>query len=136
MTTEPIVNADDANDEFERFLTAMDLHVPAEMDEDDQNGFKRARDIFVRAVQQGQLHVNGEGEPVFAPNDGGKEITFHEPTGADIMAMDRVKKNLEQKRSYAIIASMTGEALVRFSKMRNRDLKVCDTILTLFLQLR
>ena len=44
-----------------------------------------------------ETEVNEDGEPVFAPqrtNDA-ELLTFHEPTGASLMAVDRKKKNEE-----------------------------------------
>ena len=125
-----------AEQDFERFADAMDLDVDtSKMDEDDRKGFQVQKDRIVSAICSGALYVNDNGEPVFTPQrtkDAG-EITFHEPDGAALMAMDRKKKTEDIGKLYATMGEMTKTSAKTFSVMKMADLKVCMAISTLFL---
>jgi hypothetical protein len=119
--------------EFERFADAMDLDVdPTRMDAADLKTFDDARHVLLRAMERGQLVIDEKGQPVFTASDG-TAITFYEPTGATFMSMDTKKKEQEVAKMYAIMAEITRLPDKTFSKMPMRDLKVCRTIVTLFL---
>ena len=125
-----------AEQEFNRFVEAMDLDVnPADMDEDDKKGFEQQRDRVVSAIQAGTVVINDNGEPVFTPQrtKDADTITFFEPTGASLMAMDRKKKTEDIGKLYAAMGDMTKNHANVFSKMKMADLKVCMAITTLFL---
>ncbi len=133
MTT--VVAKEVAEKEFERFIEAMDLDVdPSGMDETDRQAFTNARARFVRAVSDGSLVVNDNGEPVYTPKVGERApITFREPKGSSWMAMDAKKRDHSVTKMYAAMADCTGENVQRFSQMANRDTKVCESIIALFL---
>lgn len=125
-----------AEQEFNRFVEAMDLDVdPADMDAEDKKGFEQQKDRIIAAVQSGSLVINDTGEPVFTPQrtEGAEAITFHEPTGASLMAMDRKKKTEDIGKLYASMGEITKTHASTFSKMKMPDLKVCIAITTLFL---
>ncbi len=131
MTT---VSREVAEQEFERFLEEMDLSFDG-LDDEDASAFNANKNIVVGAIEKGRLVINEQGEPVYSPTDksGNTEaITFHEPTGASLMAIDG-KKDKSVKASYAVMSNVTGEASARFANMKNRDARVCRAILTLFL---
>ena len=121
--------------EFERFLTAMDLDVDrAGMDEDDRKSLASAQRIITRAMESGNLVINEAGEPVYTPQIGDTSaITFHEPMGATYMAMDTKKQGQNVGKLYASMADCTHQPAARFAKMANRDVKVCQAIVGLFL---
>lgn len=125
-----------AEQEFNRFVESMDLDVdPADMDEDDLTEFTKQKSRVMSAIQSGALVINDDGEPVFTPqrtNDA-TAITFHEPTGASLMAMDRKKKTEDIGKLYAAMGDITKTHSNIFSKMKMSDLKVCMAITTLFL---
>lgn len=124
-----------ADAEFNRFVEAMDLDVsPDGMDADDRKGFEKAKRTFVNAVLDGSLVVDEKGQPVFKPKlEGGGAITFPEPKGSALMAMDQKKKDHVVAKSFATLAEITGEPQGRFALMPNRDLKVCTSVMLLFL---
>src|SRR5690606_5046195 len=130
--TEHKVPRDVAEEEFNRFLEAMDLE-PIFVDDDDKKGFEDARQRIVRAMMRGQLVINDKGEPVFTPGDGKGDITFHEPTGNTFMATDQKRKNHDVAKSFAAMAECTKTSIARFATMSNRDMKVCQSIILLFL---
>lgn len=125
-----------AEEEFNRFVECMDLDVdPADMDEDDRKGFVHQKDRVIAAIQSGALVINDKGEPTYTPqrtNDA-EPITFYEPTGTSLMAMDRKKKTEDIGKLYAAMGDMTKTHANVFSKMKMADLKVCMAITTLFL---
>lgn len=130
------VAKDVAEAEFERFVETMDLDIdPATMDEDDKKGLDQQRNRIIRAIQTGALYVNDNGEPVFTAQrtKDGEPLTFHEPTGASLMAMDRKKKTEDVGKMYAVMADITKTHASTFAKMKMSDLKVCQAVTALFL---
>lgn len=133
MDTKDKVATEMCEAEFDRFVQKMDLDFDkSKMDDEDKAGFKRFHDIIIRAMETGALVINEKGEPVFTPSDG-KPITFHEPTGADRMAADTKQAGHNNRRTLAVIASMTGESIPRFAEMKQRDLKVVEVLYQLFM---
>lgn len=125
-----------AEQEFARFVECMDLDVDtAGMDDDDRRGFAQQKDRIIAAIQSGALTVSDSGEPTFTPQrtKDADAITFYEPTGASLMAMDRKKKTEDIGKLYAAMGDMTRTHANTFSKMKMADLKVCMAIATLFL---
>ncbi len=132
--SEPAVAREVAEQEFARFVELMDLDVePEKMDAEDRQAFEKERGRFVDAVMAGTLVVNERGEPVFNPESGGGPVTFHEPTGAALMAMDAKREGAKVAKQMAVLAAVTGRNQELFSKMPNRDLRVCNAIINLFL---
>jgi len=133
---DPKVAPEVAESEFDRFVEAMDLEVNKEgMDAEDRQSFDNAKAIFLRAVMAGSLVVNDDGEPVFRPTtvEGAEPITFHEPEGANLMAMDTQKRTHDFGKIHHFLAGITRTNPKRFAQMKNRDLKVCHAIAGLFL---
>jgi hypothetical protein len=130
-----VVAREVAESDFDRFIEAMDIDVdPAFLDDDDKKNLKQARSIFVEAVMEGVLTVDVNGRPVFTPKRGNtKPITFNEPDGAALLTMDGKKKGHDIAKSYVLLAAITKEPVVRFSNMKQRDLRICSTLLALFL---
>jgi hypothetical protein len=122
--------------EFNRFVELMDLDCDEKsMGDEDRQGFTEQKEKLIKAICKGSLVVNEEGEPIFTPQrtKDAKPITFYEPTGASLMAMDRKKKTEDVAKLYATMADMTRTDSKTFAKMKNADLKVCMAITTLFL---
>lgn len=123
-----------AEQEFERFAEAMDLDFDtSNMSEEDEKSFNDQKAKVVKAVCEGHLVFNENGEPVYTPKSGADAITFYEPTGASLMAMDQRKKGQDVGKMYAMMGEMCKVHPKTFSKMRQRDLKVCLALATLFL---
>ena len=81
----------------------------------------------------GRLLINEEEELVYKPTHGVESLTFYEPTGAEFSSTDGVKKDYDYKRKQRLLGALTKTSAATFAKMKNRDLKVCDSILMLFL---
>ena len=122
--------------EFDRFVECMDLDLnPSEMDVEDKRDYAQQRDKIVDAISRGSVTVNDNGEPTFTPRRtaDAPPITFYEPTGASLMAMDRKKKTEDIGKLYASMADMSKTHSNTFAKMKMSDLKICMAIATLFL---
>ncbi len=122
-----------AEAEFTRFAEAMDLDLDkSKMDADDQKSLAEVKAKVLRAMEDGRLVIDEKGQPVFTPHSGAA-ITFYEPTGASFMAMDSKKKGQDIAKMYAVMADMTHVDAKVFATMANRDLKVCQAVVSLFL---
>lgn len=135
MNKDIIAAADVAESEFVRFVESMDLDVNTDgMDDDEKKDLSLHKGRLISAIINGSLVINDEGEPVFTPRRGESDaLTFHEPTGAALMAMDRKKASEEIGKMYAVAAAMTKTHSRTFSNMKIADLKVCMAITTIFL---
>ena len=130
------VSQEVAEAEFARFGDAMDLDFDVSvMDDDDKAGFETQKRRVVRAIMKGSLVVNDKGEPVYTPQrvESAEPITFFEPRGGALMAMDRRKKNEDVAKMYALMGEMTKVPARTYSSMPMADLKVCQAVVTLFL---
>lgn len=136
------VSVEVAKQELNRFFEAMDIDVQeSELDEDDN----QQMELLVKNLCSGRLVIDQEGQPVYTPkvSNDGKPITFYEPTGASYMAMDKraVRKSdrgAEQTdptaaKMFRLMADMTKTNVALFANMKNRDLKVCMAVATIFL---
>ncbi len=122
-----------AEAEFNRFVEAMDLDVDvSKMDTDDAKAYAEAKGKIVGAIERGRLVVDEKGQPVYTTQDG-TTITFYEPTGASFMATDGKKKEQTVAKMMALLADMTRKPAGTFTKLQNRDFRICQTIVTLFL---
>lgn len=135
---EPIVALEAAEAEFERFVDAMDLDLDTEgMDSDDLNNFNKQKRRIIRSMQAGALIINENGEAVYCPqhpNSKYKEaITFHERTGASLMAMDGKKKNHDVAKTYAIMADMCKVHPGVFAGLTGSDVKICEALFLLLM---
>jgi len=131
----PMVAPEVAEAEFERFVEVMDLDVDStDMDAEDRKSLDDSKRRFIRAVVCGSLVVNESGEPVFTPTVGDRaEITFYEPDGTALMAMDRAKKGHDVEKTNLVLAALTKQLPKRFAAMKNRDLKLCQAILCFYM---
>jgi len=133
--SDPKIIKEMAEQEFDRFIEAMDIEAdPLEMDDEDKEQFKKQKSLVVARIMAGNVIIDDAGQPVYTVKQGdGDPITFYEPTGASLMAMDRKKKAEDIGKLYATMADMTKQPIKRFAGMKYRDLKVCIAITSLFL---
>lgn len=132
---ESVVTREVAENEFSRFVDAMDLDIePETMTEEDRASFEVQRRRVIKAIESGLVVINDNGEPeIFTKTVDASSITFYEPTGASLMASDGKKKDDRVKQMYAIMADMTKQTPKTFAQMKRRELKVCEAIAVLFL---
>lgn len=137
-TDTPRISPEVAEAEFQRFAEAMDLDVDvSKLDAEDLTAFNKNKDRILRAMSSGALLINENGEAVFTPQRPGSKnkdpITFHERTGASLMAMDGKKKGHDVAKTYAVMADMCKVHQSTFAGMTGSDVKVCEALFALLM---
>lgn len=127
-----------AQAEFDRFVEEMDLDLDkSTMDAEDLTAFNKQKNRIIRAIERGYLVINENGEAVYTPfNSRSKHkdpITFHERTGASLMAMDGKKKNHDVAKTYAVMADMCKVHQSVFAGLVGTDVKVCEALFALLM---
>lgn len=131
-----VVARDVAEAEFDRFLEDMDILVDeSTLSEEELNSFRGQRERIIQAITKGHLVINDRGEPVYTPyrTENVEPLTFHERTGASIMAMDGKKKNEDVKKMYAVMGDLCKVHPNTFAKLRGADIKTCEAIFVLLM---
>lgn len=127
-----------AEAEFDRFVEAMDLDLDtAGMDAEDLTQHNKLKARIIRAVEKGTLVFNEDGEAVYTPQHRRSKhndpITFHERTGASLMAMDGKKKGHDVAKTYAVLADMCKVHPSVFAGLVGSDVKVCEALFALLM---
>lgn len=127
-----------AEQEFARFADAMDLDVDtSKLDAEDLAAFNKQRERIIRAMEVGALVINENGEAVYTPQRPTSQhkdpITFHERTGASLMAMDGKKKGQDVAKTYAVMADMCRVHPKVFAGLAGVDIKVCEALFALLM---
>ncbi len=136
--TDHAVAPEVAAQEFDRWVEQMDLDLDtANMDAEDRTAFDKQRRRILRAMQSGALVVNEQGEAVYTPCRAGSKatdpITFHERTGASLMAMDGKKKHHDVAKTYAVMGDMCRVHPNTFAGLVGSDGKVCEALFSLLM---
>lgn len=124
--------------EFDRFVDMMDLDLDTSgMDSEDLTQFTKLKNRVIRAIEKGALVINDDGEAVYtAQNRRTKHkdaLTFHERTGASLMAMDGKKKNYDVAKTYAVMADMCKVHPNVFAGLVGIDAKICEALFSLLM---
>ena len=124
--------------EFDRFVDCMDLDVDTSgMDAEDLTAFNKQKGRIVRQIERGALVINDNGEAVYTPQNPRSKhtdaITFHERTGASLMAMDGKKKNQDVAKTYAVMANMCKVSPKVFAGLVGKDAKTCEALYALLM---
>lgn len=133
---ESVVSEEMAQVEFDRWVNMMSLDIDeATLDDEDKEALKLNKRRIIAAMQAGSLYVNDKGEPVFTPqrSDDKEPITFYEPEGSALIAMDSKKAGKDVAKLYSAMADITHQSAPTFSKMKVPDLHVCMALTNLFL---
>ena len=138
QSNKEVVAREVAEQEFDRFAEEMDLDVDTgAMDEDDVSAFNKQKNRIIKAIVRGNLVINDDGEAVYTPTHPRSKhtdpITFHERTGASLMAMDGKKKGYDVARTYAIMADMCRVHPNVFAGLAGTDVKVCEAVYALLM---
>ena len=133
-----IINIEVAESEFDRWADAMDLDLDTSgMDSEDRTAFDKQRNRIIRAVTSGALIFNESGEAVYTPQNARSKhtdpITFHERTGASLMAMDGKKKGYDVAKTFAVMADMCKVHPSVFAGLVGSDGKVCEALFALLM---
>ena len=123
----PIIR-DVAEQELDRFFEMMEIDLDLETKGPEERGiFEGEKERLIKAIMLGRLVINEEGLAEYTTTSGDL-LTFQEPDGAANMAMDRAKSGESFSKMYKAIAAITETSTATFSKMKRRDLKVCEAI--------
>lgn len=133
-----IVATEVAEQEFERFADEMDLELDTSlMDVEDLTAFNKQKNRIIRAIERGNLVINENGEAVYTPGNKRSKhtdpITFHERTGASLMAMDGKKKGHDVAKTYAVLADMCKVHPSVFAGLAGTDVKICEALFALLM---
>jgi len=127
-----------ARQEFERFADAMDLDLDESlMDDEDKAALAKQKNRIVKAICRGSLVINDDGEAVYTPShirSPYKEpITFHEHSGASIMAIDGKSSKQRVAATHAILGDMCKVHPRTFAGLVGSDYKVCTALFALLM---
>ena len=106
------INKQQAEEWFEKWCDDMDIDIDESiMDEDEVKSFRKLKNTIIRGICDGSISFNENNEAVYSPKNPNTKrsepITFHEKTGASLMAMDGKRKGHDISRTYAVMADMT-----------------------------
>lgn len=138
MNDKNVVNKDVAINEFEGWAAFMDLDIDvSSMDSEDATQLTKLKDRIIRGIERGSLTFNDDGEAVYTPQNSKSKhkepITFHERTGASLMAMDGKKKNHDVAKTYAIMGEMCKVHPSTFAGLVGTDVKICEALFSLLM---
>jgi hypothetical protein len=104
-----------------------------DMDEEDRKSFEEQKRKIIYAIRRGRLTVDDEIVYTLAyPEANCTTVTIKRPKGQALMSTDRCKDKENFKRTYSILASMTGREVSFFSRLDGIDLKVLMAFFALF----
>ena len=123
---------------FDDWCEAMDLeNDESYFDEEELKAFSKQKRRLVRAIVSGALSFNDDGEAVYTPKNPKSKhndpITFHERSGASIMAMDGKKAGHDVRKMFAIMGDMCRVPSNVFAGLVGTDGKVCEAICVLLM---
>jgi len=132
------IDIDTANQEFDRFTASMDLDLDTStMDAEDITAFNKQKGKLINALMLGSLVINENGEAVYTPRNPRSKhkepITFHERTGASLMAMDGAKNNHAVAKTYRVLGDMCRVPAKTFAGLVGIDVKICEAIFALLM---
>ena len=132
------VTEEAAEKEFTLWAEAMDMDLDTKsMDESDINELGKMKNVIVREIKRGHAYLNTHGELVYTPHRPASKytepITFHERTGASILAMDKKKEGQNAHKMYAMLSQMTGLPVPVFSGLAGTDIKFCEAVFALLM---
>ena len=138
MSDENAVATEVAEVEFDRFADSMDLDLDtSDMDSEDLTQFTKLKKRIIKAIEIGSLVINSDGEAEYTPQNNKSKykevITFHERTGASLMAMDGKKKNYDVAKTYAVMADMCKVHQGIFAGLVGIDVKICEALFSLLM---
>lgn len=138
VKNEPVIDTETARLEFERFIESMDLDLDTtDMDDEDKTAFDKQKKRIITAIERGSMVINENGEAVYTPHNQKSKykeaLTFHERTGASLMAMDGKKKNHDVTKTYAVMADMCKVHPGVFAGLVGIDVKICEAVFQLLM---
>jgi hypothetical protein len=130
---ESVCDRQTAEADFERWVGVSRIVMDVEgREEDDVRDKGLDKIIIIKAIQDGRLVIDEEGQAIFTPLDR-DPLTFRKPHGRIVASMDKVKSNHDGAKALTLIASLTGTNRGTIGAMEYADFSVCESIVNLFL---
>jgi hypothetical protein len=136
MTNTDVITQDIADSEFFRFIEANQLDCePSTMNPEELADFNKLKRTITRRMLNGHLVVDEDGGIIFTPAQSKdvNPITFKEPKGSAMLAMDRKNKSEDVGKMYGAMGDIARVPAKTFAVMHANDVKVCLAVTTLFL---
>lgn len=136
MDEQQKISDDFAEQEFARFTDTMDIDTDSKgMNDEDRKGFEASKRTVLRAIKSGAMVINDDGLPQYTPQRSKDTtvITFHEPTGANLMAMDQAREGANMTKMNKVLGEITKTTPARMAGLKYYDYNVCSSVLSLFL---
>ena len=126
------VDLEQATLEVETALDSYGLDFD-DVQNDDLEDLEAIKKKLASAISRGQVILDDENRFVLVIGD--DRFVFNEPTGADLLTMDGSGKKAvgEVHKMNRLLASVTKQPVTKFATMKYRDLKIAQSIITLFL---
>lgn len=129
-----------AEKDFYDFCEEWEIDYEIEnMNEEDSEAFTEHKNKIVKAIKLGRMiFCRNEGTMKYivsryTENKEGEEIIIKRPKGSSYMEMDNFKANSYIRKTYAILAGMTGKSVQFFAGLDGIDMKPLQSVMTLFL---
>lgn len=134
--TEYKISVELAELELDGFAKAMDLDLdPSGKSDEDKADMLDSKRTVIRAIRKGSVVIEG-GLPTFTPqrSEDTTPVTFYEPTGATLMAIDKARAGEDVSKTFKVLVDLTKTTTPKtFAKMKLNDVKVCVAIMGLFM---
>ena len=129
-----VVAAEVAENEFDRLCELRRVSTEVgDMNEEEATAFAELRKKLVRAVMRGTLVIDEAGVATYTPPvAGAKPFAFKNLTAASLIGSNG-KQQDNMSRTLQIIAAMTERAPAEVARLAIPDLKMCGSIVTLFM---
>jgi hypothetical protein len=135
-----VIDRKTAEEEFERFCDSWEIdNDTSGMSEEDTTAFDGNRAKFINAVMRGRLKMDDSKDCLVytfsdkSPDRAGQSIEVHRPKGASYLETDNYKSDKGMHKTFAILASMSGQDPKYFSRIDGVDMKPLQAVMTLFL---
>ena len=128
-----VVAPEIASDEFDRMCEGLAIDVDtASLSVEECEELAKLKRLICLAIRDGLIAINEDFLPVLSVGD--KQITIREPSGADLMASDKLgRKGGDVAKMHAVLASVTEQPAKFFAGLRGRPYKVCLGVIQLFM---
>ncbi len=132
---EPKVGEDVAEREFQRFTTALRAKPVLErMNRDQLRDYENNKTTVLDGFRDGSLVVDNKGQPVYTPRcDFNGKLVFKKPTGATLMAADGLSDDEGVKKTFRMLAQLTGHNEPELQTLDMADLRVPLAIVAVLL---
>lgn len=133
------IDIETAERDFEEFCENWSIDDDIQsMKDEDRESFESQKAPILKAIRMGRLLINENKTLTYTVSDfsekSGEEITIRRPKGSDFMNMDEYADKQSIRKVYGLISGMISHDVKYLSNLDGEDLKVLQSIATLFFQ--